>query len=252
MNALIAVENLSFHYPNGDWLFQNAEFSLNAGEILAILGPNGCGKSSLLDVLLGLNPANQGQIRMPRAVSFVSQFFSSAFDYSVLDMVIMGRAQQVSLFGKPSAQDIAIAKQSLKRLKMAHLSDKPFNQLSGGQKQMVLIARAIATESPVMILDEPTSALDLSNQNHLLSLLKALAAENGLTILFTTHQPDHARAIAHKTLLMTKPQPTFGATQNVLTNEHLSQLFHIPILQNQLDYQGKPITHFTPIYDSYL
>ena len=250
--TLVEVENLSFRYPNGDWLFQNANFELKSGEILAILGPNGCGKSSLLDVLLGLNQPNQGQARMPQAVSFVSQFFSSAFDYSVLDMVLMGRSQHIGLFGKPKPEDITMAKQCLARLQMSHLTHRPFNQLSGGQKQMILIARAIATESPIMVLDEPTSALDLFNQNHLLSLLKELAAENGLAIIFTTHQPDHALAVAHKTLLMTKPTPTFGATKQVLTNDNLSALFRLPILQNHLHYQGQPIDHFTPIYDSYL
>ena len=252
MTDLIKVSELAFAYEKNNLLFQHLNFALQAGEILAILGQNGCGKSTLLDLLLGIHRPLQGNIQLNDSIGFVPQFFSAPFSYSVLDIVLMGRSNHIATFSKPKPQDIEVALQALADLQLQHLAKQDFASLSGGQRQLILIARALASECRLMLLDEPTSALDLANQNTVLSLLRELAEVRGLTILFTTHQPNHALAIAGKTLLMNGHNMHFGKTQNVLTTEYLSELFHLPMLEQLVQYQEAKFTHFVPLYDSLL
>ena len=252
MTDLIKVNDLAFAYEKNNLLFQHLNFNLQAGEILAILGQNGCGKSTLLELLLGIHRPLQGNIQLNDSIGFVPQFFSAPFAYSVLDIVLMGRSNHIATFSKPKPQDIEVALQALADLQLQHLAKQDFASLSGGQRQLILIARALASECRLMLLDEPTSALDLANQNTVLSLLRELAEVRGLTILFTTHQPNHALAIAGKTLLMNGHKMHFGKTQNVLTTEYLSELFHLPMLEQLVQYQEAKFTHFVPLYDSLL
>ena len=252
MTDLIKVNDLAFAYEKNNMLFQHLNFALQAGEILAILGQNGCGKSTLLELLLGIHRPLQGNVQLNDSIGFVPQFFSAPFAYSVLDIVLMGRSSHIATFSKPKPQDIEVGLQALADLQLQHLAEQDFASLSGGQRQLILIARALASECRLMLLDEPTSALDLANQNTVLSLLRKLAEVRGLTILFTTHQPNHALAIADKTLLMNKHNMHFGKTQNVLTTEYLSALFHLPMLEQQAQYQEAKFTHFVPLYDSLL
>ena len=252
MNKALSVENLGFYYQAEKFLFQQLNFDLNKGDILAILGQNGCGKSTLLDLLLGIHRPIQGKIEVYQSIGFVPQFFSSPFAYSVLDIVLMGRSTHINTFAKPKPHDYQIAMQALDYLNLTHLANREFDSLSGGQRQLILIARAIASECKLMLLDEPTSALDLANQNTVLSLLQQLVKEHKLTIMFTTHQPNHAVAVANKVLLMNKQNVLFGLTDDVLTAENLTQLFYLPMLVQEAHYQNHGFTHFVPVYDSVL
>lgn len=252
MNKALSVENLGFYYQAENFLFQQLNFELNKGDILAILGQNGCGKSTLLDLLLGIHRPIQGKIEVYQSIGFVPQFFSSPFAYSVLDIVLMGRSIHINTFAKPKPHDYQIAMQALDYLNLTHLVNHEFASLSGGQRQLILIARAIASECKLMLLDEPTSALDLANQNTVLSLLQQLVKEHKLTIVFTTHQPNHAVAVANKVLLMNKQNVLFGLTDDVLTAENLTQLFYLPMLVQEAHYQNHGFTHFVPVYDSVL
>ena len=180
------------------------------------------------------------------------QFFTPPFAYSVLDIVLMGRSTHIQTFGTPSPQDVAIARQALADLGIDDLARRDFAQLSGGQRQLVLAARALATEAPIMLLDEPTSALDVHNQDRLLTLLHRLSREHGLTILFTTHQPNHALAVAHKTLLMTQPQARFGPTATVLTVDNLKQLFDIDMIRLPAQFNGQRFENIMPVYATQL
>ena len=252
MNKAFSVENLGFYYQAENFLFQQLNFELNKGDILAILGQNGCGKSTLLDLLIGIHRPIQGKIEVYQSIGFVPQFFSSPFAYSVLDIVLMGRSTHINTFAKPKPHDYQIAMQALDYLNLTHLENREFASLSGGQRQLILIARAIASECKLMLLDEPTSALDLANQNTVLSLLQQLVKEHKLTIVFTTHQPNHAVAVANKVLLMNKQNVLFGLTDDVLTAENLTQLFYLPMLVQEAHYQNHGFTHFVPVYDSVL
>ena len=252
MNKALSVENLGFYYQAENFLFQQLNFDLNKGDILAILGQNGCGKSTLLDLLLGIHRPIQGKIEVYQSIGFVPQFFSSPFAYSVLDIVLMGRSIHINTFAKPKPHDYQIAMQALDYLNLTHLANREFASLSGGQRQLILIARAIASECKLMLLDEPTSALDLANQNVVLSLLRNLATTCGMTIAFTTHQPNHAVAVANKTLLMNKQCILFGETAEILNGENLTQLFHLPMLVQEVHYQNQGFTHFVPLYDTLL
>ena len=252
MNKAFSVENLGFYYQAENFLFQQLNFELNKGDILAILGQNGCGKSTLLDLLLGIHRPIQGKIEVYQSIGFVPQFFSSPFAYSVLDIVLMGRSTHINTFAKPKPHDYQIAMQALDYLNLTHLANREFASLSGGQRQLILIARAIASECQFMLLDEPTSALDLANQNVVLSLLRDLATTRGMTIVFTTHQPNHAVAVANKTLLMNQQRILFGETTEILNGENLTQLFHLPMLVQEAHYQNQEFTHFVPLYDTLL
>ncbi|WP_308665507.1 ABC transporter ATP-binding protein [uncultured Aggregatibacter sp.] len=252
MNKAFSVENLGFYYQAENFLFQQLNFDLNKGDILAILGQNGCGKSTLLDLLLGIHRPIQGKIEVYQSIGFVPQFFSSPFAYSVLDIVLMGRSTHINTFAKPKPHDYQIAMQALDYLNLTHLANREFASLSGGQRQLILIARAIASECQFMLLDEPTSALDLANQNVVLSLLRDLATTRGMTIVFTTHQPNHAVAVANKTLLMNQQRILFGETTEILNGENLTQLFHLPMLVQEAHYQNQEFTHFVPLYDTLL
>lgn len=249
---LLAARQLGFHYPGGPALFEALDFALHPGQIMAILGPNGCGKSTLLDVLLGILRPGAGQLMRSGQPGFVPQFFAPPFAYSVLDIVLMGRSPHIGAFSVPGEADRALALQALRDLQLEPLAGQPFHLLSGGQRQLALIARAIATECPVMLLDEPTSALDLHNQNQVLTLLRRLARQRGLGIIFTTHQPDHALAIADTTLLMRRPACLCGPSQQVLSVENLSALFRLDMLRQRVSFGAHQFDSIVPVYDTLL
>ena len=210
---MIEAVDLRFGYP-GHTVGQGLSLALRAGEVVALLGPNGGGKTTLLKTLLGLLPAQGGEVRLDgrsltawalperaRRVGYVPQGQASTFGYSARQMVLMGRTAHLGLIARPGARDQAVADQALRRLGIDHLADRSVHRMSGGERQLVLIARALAQEPRAVLLDEPTASLDFGNQGLVMCAIRALAGE-GLGVLFTTHDPNQARRCADTALLL--------------------------------------------------
>lgn len=249
--ALLRVEGLSFSWPGQKPLFHQLNLQLRRGEVLAVLGPNGRGKSTLMQLLLGTLPLQQGAVERGNGIGFVPQQFAAPFAYRVLDIVLMGRARYVGLFRSPSAQDHRLAKEALQSLDMLGFADREFGSLSGGQRQLVLIARALAMSCEVLMLDEPTSALDLHHQDRVLSLISHLARERQMAVMFSTHQPNHAHAVADRALLLgAAGKHQLGSCAEVLTAESLSPLFDLAIERVALQIDGRQFETLVPLYRS--
>lgn len=242
---MIKVSNISFCYSNKkNNIFDGHSFELEKNEVLAILGPNGSGKTTLIKCLLGLLPISGGEIKTLGECSYVPQSTSSPFDYTVRDMVVMGVSCRNGFFATPSKLDKEKADEALVSVGMFDFANECFSCLSGGQQQMVLIARALVSQPDIMILDEPTSALDYFNQNKVLSTIKAVA-KKGTAVIFSTHCPQQALHVADKVLLVKREDPSlFGLSEYMLNKDNLRQLYNIDIARGEL--QGQEI--IAPIF----
>lgn len=237
---MLEVEGLGFHYPGRDWLFRDVTFQTPTGSVTAVLGPNGRGKTTLVRCAAGLLTPQEGQVRSDGTIGYVPQARGGAFGYRALDMVVMGRARQLGVFAVPGHADRVAALDAMDRIGIADLRDQPFPMLSGGEQQLVLVARAIASEAPVLVLDEPSTGLDLRNQARILSLLRKLVID-GMSVLLTTHHPDHALYLADSVVLMTGAEVRAGATTDLLTDQVLSSLYGVDV--RTLSYRRGELEH---------
>ncbi|HKG77315.1 MAG TPA: ABC transporter ATP-binding protein, partial [Beijerinckiaceae bacterium] len=216
--------------------------TLAEGEVLALLGPNGGGKTTLLKTLLGLIPPLDGEVWLAgqpldrlsvqeraRLVAYVPQVHAGAFAFTVEDIVLMGRSAHADLFSGPSGRDRRVAAKAIARLGIVHLAHRPYTMISGGERQLALIARALAQEPRIVVLDEPTASLDFGNQGKVMREIRALAA-SGHGVLFTTHDPNHAlRAADRAYLLRNGERIAEGAVGSVLTRAQLEELYRAPV-----------------------
>ncbi|WP_028924929.1 ABC transporter ATP-binding protein [Pseudonocardia acaciae] len=245
---MLELHRVGFAHPRGDWLFREVDMAVRGGEVTVVLGPNGRGKTTLLRCAAGLLRPLEGEVRGAGAVGYVPQALGSGFGYGVLDMVVMGRARHVRAYSTPSARDRAVAESALRRVGLTGLADRPYAQLSGGERQLVLIARAIASDSEVVILDEPASALDLANQGRVLALLRELA-DGGLGVLLTTHHPDHAVSLADRVALMLPAgRVETGPADAMLTDDALGELYGVPVRTVWFDDDGARRKVLAPRY----
>jgi iron complex transport system ATP-binding protein len=227
--ALVA-KDIYLAYQKDRWVIRNLSVSVGVGRVLAILGPNGCGKTTLLKLFLGLLRPRLGSLERNGDMALVPQLFQVAFAFTALDMVLMGRARKIGLFSQPSKFDRELAMEALARFQIADLAARSFHELSGGQRQLVTLARALVAEAETLVLDEPTSALDLNNQMMILNWVERLKSENGLTIIFSTHLPQHALSVADEALLMMEPgEYVAGPVETVMTEENLKRLYGVDI-----------------------
>lgn len=232
---LLRLIDASHSYDGANWQFRNLSVNLAPGEVTAMLGTNGRGKSTLLRVLGGLQAPTSGRLVPHPRTGFVPQDFAGSFPYTVLDVVLMGRARDIGLFSAPGKADVERARAALDATGMAGFSGRSITSLSGGQRQLVLIARALAGENAVLLLDEPASALDLKNQDIVMTLIGRLADAKRLAIAFTTHQPNHAIAVADRVLMMLDDARTLcGQTKAVMTEANLAALYGIPVRSARL------------------
>ncbi len=226
---MITVEDLAWRAPGAARpLFEDMRWTLPAGALLLLLGPNGSGKSTLLELVAGIRRPIAGRARRAADSVLVPQRSRPAV-FTVLDMVVMGRARRLGWFGRPGRVDRAAARAHLERLGIARLADRPFDRLSGGEAQLVLIARALLAEAPILLLDEPTSALDLANQARVLAVLGELR-RSGLTLLVATHEPGALLALAsHALLLSGRGGWSFGPAATIVDEARLEGLFGTPV-----------------------
>jgi iron complex transport system ATP-binding protein len=242
MTGSIKIENLSFGFTTQNPIFSHISFSLDPGEVFCLLGPNGSGKSTLLKCIAQLLSSPTGRVLLDREnlgqlpsgkiaklLGFVPQSLVSAFPFTVADIVVMGRASRIGMASSPSTTDRHHAASAMKKLGITHLAKRPCNRLSGGEWQMVLIARALTQSPRVLLLDEPTSHLDLGNQIKILEVVDSLSQE-GMTIIMASHFPDHAFLSAHKVgILKDKSLKGVGNPDRVLTQELLEATYGTPI-----------------------
>jgi len=218
------------------------DVKLQQGEVLALLGPNGSGKTTLLKTLLGILTPLAGEPTIDgtpigrlsageraRRIAYVPQSHTPSFAFTVETIVLMGRTAHGNLFSAPSAADRAVAARALERFGIAALSTRPYTMISGGERQLVLLARALAQEPRFIVLDEPTASLDFGNQGKVLREMRALAA-CGHGVLFTTHDPNHALRAADRAFLMRSgSRLAEGKVREVLTRGRLEELYGTPV-----------------------
>ena len=247
----ITFEGLGYAYRPGHWVLRNYTGGVRRGSIFALLGPNGRGKTTLLKLLLGLLRPHEGRVASHGSTAFVPQIFQVGFDYSVLDMVLMGRARRIGLFAQPSRRDEEAARAALGRFGIAGLAERGFHELSGGERQLVIFARALVAEADVLILDEPTSALDLRNQALILGWMTRLARQENITVVFTTHHPHHALAVADDALLMLGPSHfVHGPASAVLTEANLEALYGMEMRKLSFQHAGQMIETIVPVFNT--
>jgi iron complex transport system ATP-binding protein len=202
-----------------------------------------------LRLILGLLKPSAGKVEKFGAAAMVPQLFQAVFSFTALDMVLMGRARQIGLFSRPSKKDEAMALAAMRRLGVGDLARRPFPELSGGQRQLIMLARALTSEADILVLDEPASSLDLGNQGLLINQIRRLSKSDGLTIIFSTHLPQHAMAVADEALVMGPDGNYFsGPASAVLTDEALSSLYGAVIKRVAVEHQGERFETLVTLY----
>jgi iron complex transport system ATP-binding protein len=246
--ALLAFRDVSFGYDPCRDALSHLTLEVPAGSVMAILGPNGAGKTTLLHTALGRLPPRAGQVvldgrplaqytrrEIGQRMGLVPQNERIPFEYSLWDYALFGRTPYLHPLEMPGETDRQAALQALAQVGLDEMAPRSVNSLSGGERQMAMLARALAQQPRLLLLDEPTSHLDLSNKGRLLHLLRRLSAE-GVTILLTTHEPEVAAMIATHLVLMRKGQVLHaGLLAEVLTTTNLSACYGVPVEVLALD-----------------
>jgi iron complex transport system ATP-binding protein len=257
---MLTVERLAFGYP-GRTVGREVSFTVESGRVVALLGPNGGGKTTLFKTVLGLLRPHGGRMRIdgedvaawPRrrlaqAISFVPQSHLAYFPFQVIDVVVMGRAAHLGAFAAPGRRDLAVAMAALERLGIAALAERAYTRISGGERQLVLLARALAQEARLIVMDEPTASLDFGNQVRALQTIRQLAAD-GFGVLFSTHAPEHTFLCADEAALLHGGRLVgFGKPRAVVTSKTLRLLYGVDVAVVDLD--RPPATVTVPLADT--
>jgi iron complex transport system ATP-binding protein len=245
-SALLKLDDVSFSYRQP--VLAGVSLDVRAGEILALLGPNGAGKSTLLSVAAGMLAPQSGAvtladrpIEVARRVGLVAQSGELRFPLTALEYVLAGRFARVGAFGFDTLQELGAALSALHATDAAHIAARAFDELSSGERQRVVLARALAQEPELLLLDEPTANLDLAHQSSLLALVRRLARERGLGAVVVTHEINLAAEFADRVALLKGGRLiTCGAPREVMTAELLGEVFDTPLLVDTHPRTGQP------------
>ena len=237
----IEVKDLCFSYGEREVL-HGVSFRAEQGEFLSILGPNGVGKSTLFRCVLGLLRDYTGSITVEgrdakslsireaaKLVAYIPQSSHPAFNYSVRDIVLMGTTSGLGTFSTPKKEDVRRVEEALEKIGISHLAERCFHRISGGERQLALIARALVQRAPVLMLDEPTASLDFGNQLLVLTQARELARE-GYTVIQTTHNPEQSYMFSDRILALRGGEVlTEGRPKDVLTSDMMRQLYGVEV-----------------------
>jgi len=240
-DSLVRVREASFSYGRRE-ILSRVDLDVHRGEILSVLGPNGCGKTTLLRCIAGSLTLSSGSIHIgaddvhrlapparARRIGFLFQDHTPSFPFAVRDVVLMGRAPHLGFFGFPGSRDRALAEQALQRLGILHLHDRPYTHVSGGERQLVLLARILVQEPDVILLDEPTAHLDVRNQVLTMRMVRALASD-GMTMIMTTHDPNHAMWFGGRSALMKDGRVVaVGPASEIMTDATLTATYDVDV-----------------------
>lgn len=258
---ILEVENGCFGYPKQEEILKNINLHLEKGHILSVLGPNGIGKTTLLKCMIGLLPWISGRSLLNgtdlckmkskdiwNTISYIPQAHSFSFSYTGLEMVMLGRSSHLGLFEQPSAQEIELAEDMMEKVGITRLAGKDCNRMSGGELQMVLIARALINEPELIILDEPETGLDFHNQILVLNMIERLAHEEGISAIMNTHYPTNAMSIADEAFMMNRKGDRFYGTTDSILNEHnISRSFDVNVIVDEVSYKDRLIRNIIPV-----
>ena len=238
---MIQVRDVEFSYGKQEVL-KGISFCMEKGEFVCVLGANGCGKTTLLKSILAFLTPQHGQVLLygkdihqmdererARKIAYIPQYHTPPFPFTVRDVVLMGRTPHLSRICRPTEKDCRIADESMERLGIAHYANKSYTALSGGQRQMVVIARALAQQPDLLIMDEPTASLDFGNQYLVLAQVKKLARE-GMGVLMVTHNPDHAFYCADRIIAMEDGKIlSMGDAGKAINEAVMKAVYHMPV-----------------------
>jgi len=255
------VRNGCFGYIGGRQILKDIDFNVQQKEILSILGSNGVGKTTLLKCTLGLlnwqsgetlidgkNVKDMKHTELWKSIGYVPQAKLSAFAYTVDEMVLLGRNSHLKMLEQPGKKDRKIAEQCIERIGIGYLKGKLCSKISGGELQMVLIARALAAQPKLLILDEPESNLDFKNQLIVLETIKNLRDEEGISSIVNTHYPDHAISISDKALILNRDgSSVFGSADNSIAENHLEKAFGVNVKIKDFYHREKKYTCVLPL-----
>ena len=252
-----AVIDGVFRYPHAkDPILNDINLAVGQGELLAVLGPNGAGKTTLMRTMIGLQKWTSGHTEVDgvdlhdmtpqeigRTIAYVPQARSAvSLSLSGLDMVTVGRAPHLGIFAQPGPREREMALGMLAEIGADHLASMPCGNMSGGQFQMILIARALVAEPRILVLDEPETGLDFHNQLVVLNLLERLVRQDNMTVIMNTHYPAHALRIADKVILVdSHHQPTSGTVSEVMTEQTLADVFDVEVKISDIEYGTRQI-----------
>ncbi len=249
------IRDLTFSYPgSGRRVLDGASLRLEEGRILAILGANGAGKTTLLNCMAGLLKPDGGTIELcgrklgdmkekeiARLVGYVPQIHTPAFDYRVLDFVLMGRAPGMGTFSRPTAEDERVCREVLESMDIGHLAEKSYRNISGGERQQALIARAIVQKPKAILFDEPTAHLDFGNQQRVLTRIRRMAGE-GYSVVITTHNPDHALLLGDQAAIVDRQGGIVQGDRNeIITEERLRGIYGVELKLREVDELGRKV-----------